>query len=199
MSTESKSKNGNNFKTSLLVKEPPHLVDHYSNFLDIYNSFIEYLTNIDFSCLKPPKATKANYKSRNKQNNLNENIKKLDNYLPTIEDYLIQLSQPQYLQFLNELAIPDRTNASMLTSDQQQEEEYKIRLQYYIRELVNSYQAIFNPDIRTNYINLSTYILREYSNSQPSFGRNTIHFRFKATKGLIIKLAKKILFERFFF
>ena len=177
----------------------PTIVDSHKDFMNIYTEFIEYLKTIDFSCLKPQKITKANYKSRSMPNNINEGIKKLDVYLLKIEDFMIQLSSPQYLQYLNELQIPDRPDSNSSTSNAEQKEvDYNTRLKYYVRELVNIYQLNFNNDIRKDYINLTTFILSEYNNSKPKFGTNTVHFRFKATKGLILKLAKKILFERFF-
>lgn len=179
--------------------QTPTVIDSYNNFLNIYTEFIDYLKAIDFSCLKPQKITKANYKSRSMPNNINENIKRLDKYLIRIEDFMIQLSSPQYLQYLNELQIPDRPDSNSSTSDAEQKEiDYTTRLKYYIRELANLYQLNYNNNIRKDYINLTTFILSEYNNSQPKFGTNTVHFRFKATKGLILKLAKKILFERYF-
>ena len=206
MSQKERSKLADSLKQG--IEEP-----NIKSFKKIYSELLVLLKSIDFSILdKNTKVSKTNYESRKKKTNKNMNsesdITAISKHSVEIEKYLQILSRPEYVTFLDQIKIPSRSSQpdfSNLSSEEmklkkeeynklEKDEESTIKLMTYINELVKQYQVYHNHDIRKYYINLCSLILLMYSRTHP-LEVASIHFRFKSTKGLIVKLAQRIIID----
>lgn len=152
-----------------------------------YNEFLEYLKTVHSSKLLNPE----------KQHFENNDVPE---YFLNIVNYIEELSTPENFKYLLGKKIPSRTSksdASNMTDEQLKDEEIEIKLMYYIKELVTSYQIYDNHSIRNYFINLCTHILGTYSRQNPDETAE-LYYRFKSIIGLILKLYKNVVLNSTF-
>ena len=198
----------NIFKQSLKI-ENTNSTDK-ANFEKIYSELLNFLKTVNFEKLaQNDKINLKNYKLEKKEDDDEKELS--DEEIISIIDKINILSSPQYLRYLKEKEIPDRSKkpsydnlsaeeksvAESNYSEQLANEEKTIKCMYYIKELADKFLFYYDPKIREYFINLCTHILLQYSESHTEEITN-IHFRFKSPKSLATKCAKNIMINSHF-
>ena len=163
----------------------PLPVNHKTKFDKTLNDLLKLLKSINFN----------DYKEKNW-------IDLDDITLLAIEDYIIELSKPQYKEYLENLEIPSRPAKSSSTDESLYEEELKkydldIKCRHYIKELISVYSIYHNHQNRNYFFALCSHLSSSYSRRNPDEEIHVV-FRFKSPKGLILKLAKNIFLNGYF-
>ena len=163
----------------------PEVENYEENFNRFFNSLLDILKSIDFEQFK-----EQNW------------ITLPDETLLSIEDYIIELSKPEYKNFLKKIKIPNRPTKSPNNKETDfekklKESDFNIRCMYYIKELIFVYSIYHNHQNRNYFFALCSHITAAYSRRHPDEDIQVV-FRFKSPKGLILKLAKKIFLKGYF-
>lgn len=119
--------------------------------------------------------------------------------LLSIEDFIIELSKPEYKEYLEKMEIPSRPvkTKDCNTADfdaKLKSIEFDIKSRYYIKELIRIYSIYTNHVSRNYFLALCTHIYSTYCKQHPEESI-VLEGRFKSPKGLILKLAKNIFLK----
>lgn len=175
----------NRKKTIVDTVPTPKIENYEDKFNHFFNSLLNLLKSIDFE----------QFKERNW-------ITLPDETLLNIEDYIIELSKPEYKNFLEKIKIPNRPTQSPKVNESDFEKKLKesdinIRCIYYIKELIFIYSIYHNHQNRNYFFALCSHIAAAYSRMNPDEDIQIV-FRFKSPKGLILKLARNIFLKGYF-
>ena len=192
------------FRKSLKVAPTDNNTNQLSteeNFNKIYDEFLKYLQGIEFlDYLDNYKKTKENDTIQGSFTD--EQFLKIFYYVELIS------KKPEYIQYLNEKEIPNRSNDetdySSLTDEEKEKkqiefqkklskEEKNIRIQYYIKDIVQNHLIYNNESMRKFFTYSSALTLMQFCETDSSkMNTPTIHFRFKSPYGLFLKSAFNI-------
>lgn len=200
------------FQDSIQVTTPNRpITDYNKNFSAIYNALYRHLSRLSFVQQKYH-SLQQEYNSFSSSNtdtaSLPLDLDLSDDDVITIYKYIEKLCKEPYITMLMDKKIPSRPaepeNYSQMSNEEQQKyieqlakADIKIRLMTYLKELVSASSLYLNHSFRDYYMYICSYILFQYSKSHSNELTN-IHFRFKSPRGLIIKIAKKIILDGYY-
>ena len=172
-------------KDSIVATVPTPLPVYYKkDFDNNLNGLLQLLKSIDFEQFRE------------------QNWIDLDtDTLLRIEDYIIELSKPEYKDYLEKMEIPSRPvkpkDCNTADFDTKLKSiEYDIRSRYYIKELIRIYSIYHdrNHVSRNYFLALCTHIKLTYCKQHPGEIID-LEGRFKSPKGLILNLARNVFLK----